>query len=196
MHDVILVGEREDREQLVEDAGDAGRWQLWLVGADVAGQGRAADVLHDQEQVARVLAEVVHGDDAGVGQAAQRQGLAAEALTEDGAAGPLGKQELDGDVDAEREVAGAVHGAAAAGAQELLDAVALPKDRAEAQIAAAGRHGAGPGLADDGAGQRVAERIRRGRGRPRVRRQRREQLGRRRALLGQRDGVGILHRTS
>jgi hypothetical protein len=122
-------------------------------------EGDADDELHRDVDEVAVGADLVDGDDVGVGEAGHGLGLAEEAgvgqvgLAGDGEAGA---QELDGDFAAELGVEGGAHEAHAAGA-ELLE-------HGEAADASGQRSEPGPGALQagvTGVGRRAALRMRR-----------------------------------
>ena len=82
------------------------------------------DQLHDDVRAARVLAEVVDGDDVGVAERGRRLGLRAETRREIGIAQVLRTEQLERDVATELGIGGAVDGRHPAAAQQLDQAVA------------------------------------------------------------------------
>ena len=139
-------GGEEDREDLRERAR--------ALGEPGAG-GEAVDELHgDEEAVALVQADVVDGDDVGVGELGEAAGLAehAGALVLAGA----GEEELEGDLAVELGVVCGVDGAHAPGPEQPEDHIAAdeaaPHERHEpARPAGGGRRVArreGPRAAD------------------------------------------------
>ena len=72
-------------------------------------QALAVDELHDDGLAALVLEHVVDGDDVRVGQAGDGDGLAAEALGDDGVGGQARLEPLEGDLAVERDVGGQPH---------------------------------------------------------------------------------------
>ena len=153
VHEADGVGRREaapglhvDGEQLAPAARRRG-----LPGA----QGRAGDELHGDEDLRAEGADVVDGDDVGVGEAGHRLGLAEEA----GGAGAVGvlaaAQELDGDLAVELGVVGGVDDAHTAGAEAAEHDVA-------AERLAAGARGLvvlGAGAAEVGRGRAVGANV-------------------------------------
>ena len=88
-------------------------------------QALAVDELHDDGLAALVLEDVVDGDDVGVGQAGDGDGLAAEALGDDGVGGEARLEPLQGDLAVERDVGGEPHLGHAALGQPPLEPVAV-----------------------------------------------------------------------
>jgi hypothetical protein len=81
-----------------------------------------------------VLGDVVDAHDVRTGHLAREQQFIAEALEGFGPAGELGPQQLDGDLDVERQVARAIDHAHTADAEQFLDAEP-PRDHfADAQF--------------------------------------------------------------
>ena len=72
-------------------------------------QALAVDELHHDGLAALVLEDVVDGDDVGVGQPGDGDGLAAEALGDDGVGGQARLEPLEGDLAVERDVGGQPH---------------------------------------------------------------------------------------
>ena len=87
-------------------------------------QALAVDELHHDGLAAAVLEDVVHGDDVGVGQAGDGDGLATEALGDDGIGGQARLEPLQGDLAVERDVGGQPHLGHAALGQPSLEPVA------------------------------------------------------------------------
>ena len=107
------AGGDEGGEDLAPGAGGA---------AEPLTEGDAVDQLHGEEDLGASDADVVDGDDAGVGEAGHRLGLAEEALG--GGAADVGADQLQGAPAVELRVVGGVDDAHAAGAEALEDEVA------------------------------------------------------------------------
>ena len=84
----------------------------------------AADVAHDEVEVAALLARRVDRDDVRVVDRRRHARLALEALAEPGIGGPLRRDQLEGDGPAERQLGRAIDDAHAAAAGDRLDAAA------------------------------------------------------------------------
>ena len=125
--------------RVVERPGDGRRHRLRLlrryprwVYSDARLQVPARHQRHGVEVLARALAELVHGDDVGVGEPCCRPYLLLEALDPLGVAGELGGHHLEGDLATEALVLGVVHVGHAAAAQAADDAV-MPEARVDLQ---------------------------------------------------------------
>ena len=131
-------------------------------------EGEAVDELHgDEDLAAREHADVVDGDDIGVGEAGHRLGLAQESGGAGGfaVAGSAAVDELDGDLAVELGVVGGVDDAHAAGAEALEDDVASEQFAARELVGAdravglLGRVAQGRGVDGHGRGQGVLHRL-------------------------------------
>ena len=100
-----------DLDAEVEDLG-----QVHGLAPDLLGEGLAPQQLHDDEVLALVLLDGVHGADARVVQGRGRAGLALEPLEDRGIALHLLRQDLHGHVPAQPGVLRLVDDAHAAGA--------------------------------------------------------------------------------
>src|SRR5262249_13487578 len=102
-----------------------------------APQRAAVDVLHGDDEVVAVVADLVDRDDVGMGQARHRHGLAQHAVVALALAPPRAKLQRRQSV--ELDVAGAVHDAHPAGADGLLDAIGALHDVAGGEARHLGR---------------------------------------------------------
>ena len=131
--DPHLVRVAEPRAQLEDQFQPADQAQRRPAADDLA-ERLTVDVLHRDERLALVLADVVDGDDVGMGQARRRTGFAGEPLldlvVED-------RQDLDRDGPIEHRIAGQVeqpHAAFAKAIQDFVPADSLRKRRFHAPL--------------------------------------------------------------
>ena len=95
-----------------------------------AAQVGAVDQLHDEVGDAVVLTGVVRGDDVGVGEAGDGDGLVAKARPQRLVDGELGVQRLDRDAPREQRVLADPHAGHAAAREQGIEAVATVEDTA------------------------------------------------------------------
>ena len=127
--DVLVMGDGKRLAHLRADFGDLAlveRTSLHDAGLEVG----AADVLHDDEVRAVVLAPVVNVHDVGALQVGGRRGLLAEALRERGVRCVLGQHHLYGNAAPEDVVLSLVHLGHAADPDALGDLVPVVEDSA------------------------------------------------------------------
>jgi hypothetical protein len=91
-------------------------------------QALAVDELHDDGLPATVGEDVVHGDDVGVGEPSDGNGLAAEAFGDDRVGRQTRLQPLQGDSPVERQIGGEPHLGHPALGQSTLEAIAVGED--------------------------------------------------------------------
>jgi hypothetical protein len=131
------AGGYEDREQLAP--------RTWRLGDPLA-EGDAVDHLHGQEDLAVGDADVVHGDDVGVGELRHGLGFAEEALG--GRAVDVSADELEGDPAIELGIEGGVDDSHAARAEALEHEVAVERGAASEQArCSCGRDAGSEGVA-------------------------------------------------
>jgi hypothetical protein len=136
VNDLALVAVLQSLQQLPAQTRGVGRGQR-PIARHVLGQVLPLHQVHHQESQAVLLEEVGHGDDAGVVQPGQHRRLAAELLVELArlvrVQPRLRRQRLDGHIEAEPVVEGAIDRPHAAAAEVVADGIAPLQDLARCQ---------------------------------------------------------------
>ena len=132
--DAAAVGVLQRLHDLVDEVQRLPPVQAAAPLAHILLQGDAVDQLHDDELAAVHLADVVHGDDIGVGQHGNGLGLVVEAAAQILVGSQLAFQNFDRHIAVQTMAVGAIDDGHAAGAQHIQNFISIIEEFSDVRI--------------------------------------------------------------